>query len=347
MKLKTLIISFFFIAISTTNFAQNTVLAKAFLKKAQKAYDEGHWKDAMTHIEKTKEYIDGTNPDIVYLEAKTRIWHDSNINKSKELFLQFLNEADAENDTRIEEVADIIADLETSNKYYSNGNNNLKTYKNQKGHYVSEFYNFEGQLIRKVLSAIDDIDQLRIEKYYNKGNLYLKNNYTESKKLYSQTFYQNNGKPLMQKTFEEGKSNDIEWIAEETKTVNNTKIVTKPKSPIVKNKPKFVWMYNSKGKSAQYWGYNENGIVDKFYTFKFFNSWEDYATHEKLEAKYYPMEIIQEFDNGMVKELRYWSDQYKGESQVYFFSEEGIPLEKKFFRRWKYKSTMWYNIKTE
>lgn len=123
MKKQLLIILFFSSAFSS--YAQNVEMAKAFYKKALQAYEDENFEEALKLIEKTKENLNGnTNPDIIYIEAKSRYENDININKAKELFNQFLSEADSD-DNRKSEVVSIIIDIDEiilSNEYYRNGN---------------------------------------------------------------------------------------------------------------------------------------------------------------------------------------------------------------------------------
>ena len=102
MKLKfTLLVVLIAFNFSNT-FAQNKIMAKAFYEKAREAYAEEKWEKALSHLEKTKEYLEGnTNPDIMYLEVKSLYNSGADIDKTKVLCNRFLKEAD-ENDTKKE-----------------------------------------------------------------------------------------------------------------------------------------------------------------------------------------------------------------------------------------------------
>lgn len=120
MKNNSILLLFLFFSIGIS--AQNVTMAKAFYKKAQIAYENKNYQEVINLLEKTKENLDGeTNPDIVYLEAKSRLENDINIQKAKKLFKYFINNAD-KNDERIDEVSGILVDIEVSKELDKFGN---------------------------------------------------------------------------------------------------------------------------------------------------------------------------------------------------------------------------------
>ncbi|GAB1308536.1 hypothetical protein KH5_12190 [Urechidicola sp. KH5] len=141
-------------------------MAKAFYEKAQLEYENKNYDEAIKLLIKTKENLNGdTNPDIIFLEAKARFLNDININNSKALFEQFLNEAD-DSDSRIKEVSRILVDIETSNNYYTNGNR--KTLELEDGKiFKIKYFNENGT---KRLSEWYNGSEIQLRMYYDYVN---------------------------------------------------------------------------------------------------------------------------------------------------------------------------------
>lgn len=185
--------------------AQNVTMAKAFYKKAQIAYENKDYKEAITLLEKTKENLNGeTNPDIIFLEAKARYFNDININNAKALFEQFLNMAD-ESDSRIEEVSSILVDFETSDDYHPNGLKKRITGTFEDGRkyirHLTECY-IETKTYKTVTEESDKF--LGSIQHYVSGNLIFSENVKDGK-IVSQTFYKYhmlNGKLILSKYYE-------------------------------------------------------------------------------------------------------------------------------------------------
>lgn len=152
--MKKIILVIAIILFSTGTNAQNITMAKAFYKKAQIEYESGNYKKAIKFIESAKENLgDITNPDIIYLEAKTRFDSDLNITRAKELLTKFMNEAD-NNDERVAEVSKLLVEIQGIDKRYG------KCYRNE--YYCRFDYDSELNLIFKIGKKI------RNEKYINK-----------------------------------------------------------------------------------------------------------------------------------------------------------------------------------
>ncbi|GAB1309669.1 hypothetical protein KH5_23520 [Urechidicola sp. KH5] len=180
-------------------------MAKAFYKKAQMAYENEDYEEAIDLITETKNNLNGnTNADIIYLEAKARYKNDRNINKAKRLFESFLDEADTD-DGRIQEVANILVDIKTSDNFYDNGLRKMITGTFDDGRkykkYLTECY---------VSTNTCKIVTEESEKYLGSiqhcvgGNLVFRENIKDGKINY-QTFYKYhslNGNLILSKYYE-------------------------------------------------------------------------------------------------------------------------------------------------
>lgn len=328
------------ILLSTKINAQNITMAKAFYKKAQKEYENKNYKEVITLLEKTVEHLAGeTNPDIIYLEAKSRYVNDININRTKTLFSQFLETAD-QNDERINEISGILVDIETSNNYYSNGVKKQTESILEDGRVLRQYKNENGIVVlSKILSSGKDSYVTRISTY--SGN----KNEPFPIKI---TYYSREGNIL-----------SVAYYENEFKRVR------------VYDNGKHIQHYDENRNLIQRYGYNNNEIykftVDGgFYSFESFKSWknDDYVTYFKetsssaisveiLETYKYnniqPIAQHKDLNFGLVKKLRVKKNDFNGITFKYvvqeiLFGKDGVPIKKEHFnKRGKLKNSFIYN----
>lgn len=151
---------------STSVLGQRTELARSFYKKAQEEYAKEDYAACLSLLEKAKQELDNaTTVDIIYLEGKTRYFNDMNVEKSRELLKEFLEQANSA-DTRIQEVADLLVDIELGKDFYASGIRKNKTGKvNDDLNYYAEF-NAKGDTLR-YQNLDDETEQLVFDRFYN------------------------------------------------------------------------------------------------------------------------------------------------------------------------------------
>lgn len=150
---------------STFAFSQNSNLAKSYFFKAKEELEEKRYKKALEYIQKSKEYAGNTNPDIMYVELKSRYAFDKNINKTKELCNQFIKEA-FEDDERTEEVSNLLIDILESDNYYKSGFKKSFEYPPNNGVRIIIYYNEKG-VKTKMLNWYKN-EYIYIYTYFNK-----------------------------------------------------------------------------------------------------------------------------------------------------------------------------------
>ncbi|MFK7781962.1 hypothetical protein [Psychroserpens sp.] len=150
--------------------AQNSDLAKAYYEKAQTSLENKNYEETLNYIEKSKENAGGTNPDIIYVELKTRYYIDSNINKTKSLINQFLKDA-FEDDDRRSEVSKIFIDIESSDNFYPNGLRKQIEYIDSI-YKVRKSYSEQGSMLSKELFKKDG-DLIETHYFVNENTLIL------------------------------------------------------------------------------------------------------------------------------------------------------------------------------
>lgn len=181
MKQIIIILSTIFLTTTVVK-AQNTAMAKAYFEKAKKIYRNNE-RGSSTHmtelvpalkaIENCKEQIGGeTNPDIKYLEAQIRYYTDLNINKTKQLLNEFINEA-FEDDDRIEDAAKLLIEIEQDENLYANGFKKSGTIRNVTDR--NDFSNNEALRFYRI-SFGGSIRILPITQNYYYEKLYFDNN---------------------------------------------------------------------------------------------------------------------------------------------------------------------------
>ncbi|WP_452223863.1 hypothetical protein [Lacinutrix chionoecetis] len=314
--------------------AQNITMAKAFYKKAQKEYENKNYKEVINLLEKTVENLNGeTNPDIIYLEAKSRLESDINIRYSTALFQTFLKDAD-ENDDRINEISEILVNITTSNNFYPNGQRKSLVQLNPDRSKNILYYNDIG--INTKLEQYDKNAKLISIDYGKENNLLdgtvKREYYDESRNIESVAYYVNNKKRIR-----------------------------------IWGNGKHIHIYDENGRFIQRYDIKQNSkffeISNEFYSFKSFNSWknDDYVVYFKtfnLEGGNYFKYNVSEFHKvlpinlnenqkeiipAVVKRV----DQYiqgNFNNRSYFFDINGVPTKTELYnKRGKLKKTEFYD----
>ncbi|GAB1309670.1 hypothetical protein KH5_23530 [Urechidicola sp. KH5] len=321
-------------------------MAKAFYQKAQMAYENENYKEAIDLITETKNNLNGnTNADIIYLEAKARYKSDKNITKAKSLFESFLNESD-DDDGRIQEVADILVDIKTSDNFYNNGNIKSKEYVNENGQRIYDSYDASGnRLTSKIYNSKGETNVSQIISYTNLN---------DKEKIDNVKFYNTNNDVYKVMYYHDGaKYIELEDLA----TAKNGKYnIENPWA--WENTPYYITIYNSNGDPVQGYTpaivrsdyYRPNGLFIR----SAYNS-NDYVLYEPKNPLIYSYHDSPEINSatkehkywfGMVKELGYW-DESLNTWIVMYFNSEGIPEKKEHYKNVymkKLRSTWEYNV---
>lgn len=305
--------------------AQNSELAKAFYTKAETAYKANNYEEALQLLEKCKEQLNGeTNPEIMYLEAKTRYVIDKNINETKRLMNSFIKDA-YEDDERIPEIAGILSDIELSSNFYSNGqkkillndSEGLKIHYLENGQKLVEInaksntelhYNTEGNVYRKITEKPSDRTKQIIE-YTNSGEFSRIINYDRDVPI--SALYYIDGK--LRKTIIETESartlvsifNEIEDLIQRYEYRGNKLYEFESFGEAVKHKTR----YNS-------------------------------ATILEFNTSSLPVNLIdehKELNSNFITSFKidYWQERYKylPDDEIYYFDEYGIPVKNETYSR--------------
>lgn len=274
MKLKSLLILAFILCSLSNTFAQDKVMAKAFFEKARKSYAQENWEETIQHLEKTKEYLEGnTNPDIIYIEAKARYQHDININKTVELFKQFLKDADPE-DSKISEVASILVEIESGGNYYENGIRKSYTFIRE-GVQIKQRFNKLGQLL-SMQTLNSENDNFNQKVFFHKDLPCLQIDYNNDGKVIAKHQFNDNGKLL--KIIGYSEPNSIESMSPAiTKDTSGMEIIIKPSLPIVSDLNTLTLeLFNANGELKQYlYYYKDTYFLHIVYSFLSFNSFDN------------------------------------------------------------------------
>ncbi|GAB1309671.1 hypothetical protein KH5_23540 [Urechidicola sp. KH5] len=318
-------------------------MAKAFYKKAQMAYENENYREAINLIIETKNNLNGnTNPDIIYLEAKARYKNDMNINKAKSLFQSFLNEAD-EDDGRIQEVAGILVDLETSEEFYSNGLRKQVTQQfSDTGRtfidYYSECYEDTGTYKRYVPET---------SKYYGRqeyvvGALTVFEESFSDGEIYSQTYYKNVEKnkyqlnPVPYYKAYRNPDEDIKTIKTAIAISGGSLNCEEEKytfNRLVSQGPHSFKFYNDEGKMIIH---KKPGSIHVFdpnneeQVFGTATSW-DSITYYDFETD---IDLVENFNQGMIKSFK---EQRGKEHHIYHFNQQGVLTKRDFYKKNKFK----------
>lgn len=323
--------------------AQNVTMAKAFYKKAQIEYENKNYKEVINLLEKTVENLNGeTNPDIIYLEAKSRYENDLNINKTKALFNQFLKGAD-QNDDRINEVSGILVDIETSDNYYDNGNKKTKSYFESDNKKVTEYY-LEKGFNYKTEKFINDELVYRLYTGNNNGVYYAAALLDlEDEKHYSYKFF----KGSVRNVFYFDKKPVKFKTVKENIQVDEITISVNLEFPI--DPPSYVFLIDN-GEVRQYYSFNDDGVV--FYMFEEFKNLDEnkylvfcYSSKKSETAS----EIISLHSNGFVKEI--YKESYGSSNWIKdernFFDEYGWPIRQEKSKNGKLKEVKVFDKTTK
>lgn len=212
MKIKNLLIVFIAFASFTTTYAQSTIMAKAYLKKAEDSYYAGKFEKALEFIKKTKEQLNGkTNPDITYIEAMSHNYFDKNPTKTKVLIENFINEA-FEDDDRIEKMASLLIDLNDPEKLCENGDKKrlVSTERLRTGYLVviETYYNSKScNLYFKTFFSVN------FKKYLEIEDIVINNSYERYNYRYSTEFYEDDGITISSKSHSKnGKRTKLEYF---------------------------------------------------------------------------------------------------------------------------------------
>lgn len=100
----------------------NQALIDAYFLQAEKEYNTKDFNKSLSILDKAKVLLaDKMNLNVMLLEAKSKIIVDKNINETKTLLNEFVKEAAKQNDKRLNEGANLLVSLETSDDYYDTG----------------------------------------------------------------------------------------------------------------------------------------------------------------------------------------------------------------------------------
>lgn len=331
--------------------AQDMIMAKAFFKKALKMYEEKDYSKTIELLEKAKENLKSTNPEIIYLEAKARYKNDNNITKTKKLLRKFLDEA-SPSDNRIDEVSSLLVDIETSGNYFSNGIKKQHTVTYSNGNQFVKHYNMTGDVLKSLQVAKYGTTET-VAYYYVDDKLYLRNSRINGKdyKIKTQMFYHNNGNRHIQYTYREDDKIKVTWSDKEYATLLGKRYQTKPAIPKVTNNPDYIWVYNDDGESLQHWSFNKDNEIKYFYTFKRFEGWDDgqYETYLTLSKGKYgaPLEVLETHDNEAIKRIKDYINKYKAEYYIYTINDNGIPQYKEYYKKDRLREKYEYNKSTK
>ncbi|MFC4721002.1 toxin-antitoxin system YwqK family antitoxin [Geojedonia litorea] len=323
--MKSLVIALVF-CFTISGYAQNFTLAKAYYKKAQQEYSNKSYKKVFELLDKTKENLGGeTNPDIIYLEAMSHYRKDTNVNKAKMLFNEFMVQADP-NDSRIDEISSHIVDIETGDMV------------NEHGYFVDRtgrsgdmklFYD-SGEL-EWHFEIVNGKGHGFIRGYDKEGNLIKKGTYVNGQLEGDYFWYRKDGSIWKTETYKNGKRNGIQKTEYNSTMYFESMYVNDQMHGESKR-------YNGKGGrlttiSTYKWGkndgpyttyYKDNKIAAKG-TFKPY--YIDGKSVSKLNGPY-----TEYYPNGKVKAFKnYEKDKLKGRQKYYW--ENGN------LKRWEHVNT--------
>ncbi len=322
--MKKIILVFTLMLLSNVTIAQNITMAKAFYKKAQKEYENQKYYQALELIDKAKEKLNGeTNLELVYLEGMSRYQYDKNVDMAKSLLNRFIEEAD-QDDSRVDEIAQLLVEIETSYDFYENGFRKKLEYIGVNENKYVHHYDKDGVQIKMVCySSAKDYKLSFIHYGKSLKEVVRREYYDENEKIESVDYYENNTRRL--KIWGNGEH---------------------------------IHLYDEKGKFIQRYGLKEFNLVDGiFYSFKSFESWENYIAYF-LTSKYdssanildihnnLSIELIDKHKNiisGIVKKLKVDNNKYDKEHYIYNFDIDGVPTSKEFYKRGKLKKSYTFN----
>lgn len=326
----------FFLLVLFVCFAngQNVTMAKAFFKKAQKEYEAKNYEASIKLIEKAKVHLDGaTNPDIIYLEAKARFEHDVNINKTKALFSQFINQADQKDD-RVEEISSILVDIQTSDNFYDNGNRKTRTRFSNYGNKVIAIYNSDGTTLKELTycKVTTTYSNLKTEVSFN---------------LCEIAYYEVLNLKSFIHRIERIKKGAIDEVIYYQ---NGLKKVLIDKQDWHKFTEYSISIYNKNEEEILSYQYTLWDNSNSYYTLvkdyrdkaNFYNSFQ--VIHF---TAFSDIDYIEEHKNikiGVLKKLKMSYNKGKGHT-ILFLNDEGIPLRKEYYKKNKLKNSKVYNAK--
>lgn len=296
-------------------------LTKAFYDEALKTFNAKDYSKTIDILDKAKENLDGKiNLDIIFLEAKARFKNDKNINTSKSLFKTFVNEGAKNNDERIQEAAQKVVQIETSDEFYDNGYRKVVETDLNIGKDVvlnKDFLNQDGSILSS-----------RQYKMSWGNSIYKEIDFTSPK-----------GKRILYFDRNKNVEKEVYYHGDKINTI------------IYVNQNQIDYCHN--GKNTQWVNYKGKSIDLKIY--KEYNTQNDNEVYLKLSN----CEIIETYpvafdrissqntfeDIGMVKKLKVSYE--KDDFDIYTFGENGLPLEKIYFKRpGKIKDTYKFNFET-
>nr|WP_321237640.1 hypothetical protein [uncultured Psychroserpens sp.] len=339
------------------------LMAVAFYEKAQRAFENEDFEKAIEHLNKSKEVFGDTNPDILYLEAKSKFEIYTNINEPKQLMQDFLYmvEGDQGEETRAKEIANILADIETSDNYYSNGQI-VQLFKTcGDGYMCMREYNKAGEIQRIIWKKLPNDWEIK-KGYYNKFNIgipfisqFSSIGMVEEKYCNGNIFYRlkTGNKYYLENLYYENEILLQRRIIEKLSPQNvlRLKYCDKkffvPKSDVNTD---FVKVYNPIGKKFIFY-YNKEG----FTSYKNYDSDSDNTTFFNYIGKYEiiqfhttQFELLKLYGNeiGIPKKVKFVKKQYsnsKEDYEIIVFDLNGIPIKKETYKKSKLKSNELYN----
>lgn len=359
--MKKLILVFILIGLSSSVKAQNVTMAKAFYKKAQKEYENKNYREVISLLAKTVENLNGEkNPDIIYLEAKSRYSYDLNINKTKALFNQFLKEAD-QNDDRINDASGILVEIETSDNYYDNGQikvfRGLTSSKRPYSKHYSQCYSDSNSYTL----VYEETEKKYEYREYVIGGIKMFGELLSNNEVIGQYLYKDNSTNmnLIMTRFcyiKDGDNSDTVMLE---LPVGGGRNCQDSKSYVAFNIPSInsgYTYYDDEGenKIQEYDGvkksllvYSNNNIILEI----------DNVVTEYTQHYPFPQDILgaeKYFSKGRIKEIK--ANRYAfndKEYYIYYFSEAGLPIKKEYYVRNKIKAVnkfdsinkTWSNLK--
>ncbi|GAB1309672.1 hypothetical protein KH5_23550 [Urechidicola sp. KH5] len=321
-------------------------MAKAFYKKAQIAYENNEYKKAIDLLEKTKSNLNGgTNPDIIYLEAKSRLANDKKINHAKTLFETFLNTVD-DTDSRVEEVSSLLVDFETSDEYYSNGQKKRNISYTEEGLRKVRYYASNGIDYR-----FDDFDgnELVYSEYYS----YINGEYRvkcvlnlKDREDYYYSYSMTNGDVKTLKLYNSKPSN----ISYQTYGFNADYEAVTSEVPIVKDNPdKVKWYYDGELRQEINYNTNTNEIFSAIFQYETENNDTSYLG-DRIKTDFTTdsdrkLSVERYHDNGLIAVFyfqNFFKASYAFDYRCYF-DEIGNPLKMVILKKGRHKRSYSYD----
>ena len=295
-------------------------IINAYYKQALKMYKNQDYPKSISTLKKAKAILDGqVNLDIMLLEAKARFANDKNINQSKKLLQNFIKQAAKANDQRVDEAAELIVEIEISEKFHKTGYRKLIESELKSGKDIilnKDYFREDGSLLKTTQINKSWGNKLFKEVDYSslKGKIVI--DYNRDQTIKTVKYYLNNKLYLvvadLESTINHFRKNKLAQHVKlnDNKTVNCT---------IYKS-------YESK---------NDNFVLTKL------NNAEVLETYSPNIDKIQRHEDIKML--GMIKKAKVVNE--KEDYNIYIFNEYGMPTKKLYYnKRDKLKDEYRFNM---